>query len=301
MPTILITGANGFLGKNLTNFLCSKLNYDIYGLIRKKNSNEGFSIKENLKIIDFDDKFSNLFSIVEDINPDIIIHTATYFHAEHTPQDILPMINGTYSFGNYLLESLTKKGSKFFFINTGTSWQHFNNSESYRATCLHSAHKEAFEKLLEYYSDVYGFGYTTLKLFDTYGPNDKRKKIVNILIDEIAKNNQVDLSPGEQLIDLVHIFDICEAYEKIINMYLDGVKIDSSYGLSSGEEIPLKEIASIIINNLDPNYKKLNWGARSYRDREVMFNWRKNMNLIPGWSPKIPLKSGLIDVIKSRI
>ena len=302
MATILITGANGFLGSNLYQYLSLDTNLLVYGLVRK-NSFPGSSLdrlEKSPNLITFNEDLRELIPLIGNINPDIVIHTATYFHAEHFTDDIYPMIDGVYTFGNFVLESLAKIQKKLLFINTGSSWQHYDNSPYYRATCLHSAHKEAFEKLLEYYSDAFNIKYTTLKLFDTYGPNDKRKKIVNILIDQILKDCPIDLSYGEQLIDLVHINDVCKAYHLIIDMYLNDISFNHSYAISSGHEISLKEISLTIGSIINPGYDKFNWGARPYRKREVMKNWRNNLNLIPNWVPDVTLYDGLNNLINKK-
>ena len=36
----------------------------------------------------------------------------------------------------------------------------------------------------------------------------------------------------------------------------------------------------------------IEWGARPYRDREVMVPWTKGKT-VPGWAPHIPLERGL--------
>ncbi|CAM8373822.1 NAD-dependent epimerase/dehydratase family protein [Candidatus Methylopumilus planktonicus] len=302
MTTVLITGANGFLGSNLYQYLSLDTNLLVYGLVRK-NSFLGSSLdtlKKSSNLITFNEDLRELIPLIENIKPDIVIHTATYFHAEHSTDDIYPMIEGVYTFGNFVLESLAKIQKNLFFINTGSSWQHYENSTNYRAACLHSAHKEAFEKLLEYYSDAFNIKFTTLKLFDTYGPNDQRKKIVNILIDQILKDCPIDLSYGEQLIDLVHINDVCKAYHLIIDMYLNDISINHSYGISSGHEISLKEISLMISSIINPGYDKFNWGARPYRKREVKKNWRNNMNLIPNWYQDFTLYDGLHSLIDKK-
>lgn len=288
MTKILITGANGFLGKNLLNFLSSNVNFDVYGIVRK--SNNILNINNNIFLLD--DNFENLPLIINEICPDIVIHTATYFHAEHKVTDIVPIIQSIHIYGNLLLDALKNSQKKIFFINTGTSWQHFNNSPNYNPVCLHSAHKEAFEKIIEFYSAAYDIKYVTVKLFDTYGPNDERNKIINLLIKGFKQKKPLDLSPGNQLMDIVHINDVCDAYQKIINLIITNQSIEKSYGVSSGEEISLKDIVNII-QQIAGHSIVLNWGARKYRDREVMYNWRNSMLSVPGWLPSIELKDGL--------
>ena len=50
----------------------------------------------------------------------------------------------------------------------------------------------------------------SLKIFDTYGKNDNRKKILNLLLKSYKNQTTLKLSPCKQEVDLVNILDICE-------------------------------------------------------------------------------------------
>lgn len=65
---------------------------------------------------------------------------------------------------------------------------------------------------MQYYIEASGLRVITLKLFDTYGPDDPRPKLMN-LIQRMAMDNQpLAMSPGEQQIDLVHVEDVVRAF-----------------------------------------------------------------------------------------
>jgi dTDP-4-dehydrorhamnose reductase len=65
---IIITGADGYLGSNLKNFLGSK-GYEIHALT------EGGSKREKFYQVDVTDKES-VFKVIKSVNPEIIIHAA---------------------------------------------------------------------------------------------------------------------------------------------------------------------------------------------------------------------------------
>jgi len=52
----------------------------------------------------------------------------------------------------------------------------------------------------------------TLKLFDTYGPNDPRNNLSSLLRSAADARVPLAISPGEQLMDLVFVDDVVDAY-----------------------------------------------------------------------------------------
>lgn len=51
-----------------------------------------------------------------------------------------------------------------------------------------------------------------------YGENDKRPKLLNKLCQIAGTQQTLDISPGEQMLDLIHISDVCSAYLKLMNI-----------------------------------------------------------------------------------
>jgi nucleoside-diphosphate-sugar epimerase len=176
-------------------------------------------------------------------------------------------------------------------VNTGTSWQHYRN-EDYNPVCLYAATKQAFEDIIRYYSDALNIRAVTLKLFDTFGAGDTRPKLMN-LIKKIANDgSELQMSPGEQMIDLVYIDDVVDAFiasSRIIQSMEGGSQTE--FCVSSGHQLNVKQIVAVYEKVIG---KKINavFGGRPYRQREVMTLWTK-CKLVPGWSPKITLEEGI--------
>jgi nucleoside-diphosphate-sugar epimerase len=158
---------------------------------------------------------------------------------------------------------------------------------------LYAATKQAFEDIAKYYIETSKIKFVTLKLNDTFGPNDTRPKIFN-LWDKIAKTGEtLDMSPGDQIIDISYIDDIVAAYERLIEIFENG-EIDingKSFALYSDNRLTLKELACLYekITNRELN---INWGGRPYREREVMIPW-ENGEKIPGYRQNITVEEGI--------
>ncbi len=64
-----------------------------------------------------------------------------------------------------------------------------------------------------------------------------------------------------------------------------------TYVLDSDSSYTLRYLADIVRRVTDKDIV-VNWGARPYREREVMKVWRQGTRL-PGWQPKVPLEDGI--------
>ncbi len=291
----VITGASGFVGSNLARHLIQK-KWRVNILSRESTDISKVDLDlERVKLFRHDGSFASLKNCLGQIEKEsIVFHLASLFKSEHSALDLDSLIDSNIRFPSNLLEAMSFHGFNRL-INTGTSWQHFKCAD-YEPVNLYAATKQGFEDIIEYYVKAKKFSVVTLKLFDTYGPNDRRNKLVQLLIEAGINNRQLDLSPGEQFIDLVYIQDVLNAYEASANLILKSLDIShDKFFISSGRTCSIKQLVSILEMRLK---KKMlvSWGKRDYRDREVMLPCHPAI-LVPNWQPKTSLESGLSMVI----
>ena len=292
-----ITGGTGFIGSNLSKHLYSK-GWKVDFLVRDSSDlNMLVRRQEEYIFHKYDGSLSSIVKAMKDSKPDIVFHLASRFISEHKPLEVEELITSNIYFPSQLLEAMSEVGIKKI-INTGTSWQHYQNS-IYNPVNLYAATKEAFEKIIEFYVQSQNFQSFNLKLFDTYGKGDQRGKLISHVIYSIKNHMPLLLSPGEQMMNLVYIDDIVSAFEMAaLNLINEPKSLQRSFGVSSNETISIKNLIETIqdIMNLEG---KIDWGGKSYRQREVMTPWN-NFERIPGWKPKIGLIEGLTRVIKDQ-
>jgi nucleoside-diphosphate-sugar epimerase len=202
------------------------------------------------------------------------------------------LVHANLQLGTELLEFAVTCGVKWF-LNTGTFWQHFQDHD-YSPVNLYAATKESFETLARYYLETSLLNYATLELSDTYGPDDTRGKIIYLLLEHAGKQTSIDLSAGEQLLDLCFIDDVVNCYELLIRhleLSSPGSVRGSRYGTSASTRISLKGLVGAIeqVTGLSIH---ANWGALPYREREVMIPWTRSVR-VNGWSPDVNLEDGI--------
>lgn len=286
MGSVLITGASGFIGHHLWRRLLTR-GERVVLLVRASTDTAKLA---GATVAVFDGDTVALAETLRTHQVDTVFHIASRFQATHAPADVGALVDSNVRFGAQLLEAMAQAGVQNF-VTTGTSWQHFHSLE-YRAVCLYAATKQAFEDILKFYTDAAGIHAVNLKLFDTYGPGDDRKKLFWLLRNAARSGETLAMSGGEQLIDAVHIKDVLEAIQMASELLRSGtLKGYQEFAVSSQRALPLKELVAL--------YQKatglrlaVDWGARPYREREVMVPWSAGQP-IPGWTPRVDLETGL--------
>jgi nucleoside-diphosphate-sugar epimerase len=282
----LLTGASGFVGAALTRRLLAE-GWEVHLLLRASSSTEG--LPPQAQVHRHDGSTLQLIDIMRAAAPEVVFHLASLFLAVHKPEDVERLIHANLLFSTQLVEAMAACGVRQL-VNTGTSWEHYED-QAYNPVCLYAATKAAFTALLHYYVEVHQLRVITLKLFDTYGAGDTRPKVLNLLKRVANEGTSLGMSPGEQLVDLVYIDDVMDAFVLASAQLATQAAGIEEYGVSSGQPVPLKEIAALYAQ---VSGKPLNiaWGGRPYREREVMLPWHSYRS-VPGWRPKVGLAQGL--------
>ena len=286
----LLTGASGFIGAALARRLLQQ-GWQVDLVLRPDADAGAWPQDQPVPAVHrHDGSTAGLIKIVRTAAPEVVFHLASLFLAQHTADDVERLVQSNLLFGTQLAEAMAANGVRLL-VNTGTSWQHYQDGAE-RPVCLYAATKQAFLSLLRYYVECAGLRVLTLKLFDTYGPGDRRPKLLNVLKKAATSGAPLAMSPGEQLIDLVHIDDVVEAYLLAAARLQSGaVAAMEEYGVSSLAPLPLRELAALYASAAGLPLT-IEWGGRPYRPREVMVPWTQFQTL-PGWQPRVDLADGL--------
>jgi len=283
MDKIFITGANGFLGSNLVKYFLDA-GHEVIAAVRNG------SVHENLlglpcQIIKYDGSISSLQKYL-DVNT-TVIHTASFYVAEHKEEDVATLTTSNLQYGLNLLEAMRAGGSRKI-VNIGTAWQGYQENER-RPVNLYAATKQAFEDFVAYYCDAEGFSSISLRLNDTYGEKDERMKLIKLLINSGITQTTLNMSPGEQKINLSHISDVCNAIDTAVKKLPVENRLEV-YNLLNSDECSLKELVKIIEKELG-FVIPVNFGNRNYRNREVMLP----LNIKPFifFNPQVDLRDGI--------
>jgi nucleoside-diphosphate-sugar epimerase len=294
----LLTGITGFIGRNLANKLLNH-GWEIHAIIREESnlSNLG-NLKNNCSFHTHDGSIESMIGIHKKLKIDVVFHLASLYLANHKAEEVSELITSNIQFSTQLLEGMLEGGSKKI-INVGSYAQH-NDSEEFNPFNLYSSTKEAFQNILYFYHLAHGLSCLNLKLFDTYGLGDTRGKLINLITDSLLEGSNLELSPGDQLIDLSHVDDVVKHFLKA-EEYLSNLNEEPSWQVFfvSGERLTVKELV-INLEKIVGRKFRGSFGKRLYRDREIMnpvlsskeLPWEKKVH-------KISLKEGVSILMES--
>ncbi len=276
---ILLTGCTGFIGSNiLTKFQASN---KIYVILRYKKNNTRFYNK-NIKIINYKN-YNELNKKISKIKAELVIHTATHYAKVHNVKDIKEFSNSNILFGNIILENLKNMKTKKM-INFSTIWEDYNGIKNNYFN-LYSAYKNAFSRILSFYKKQNRkVKFYELMLSDTFGKNDKRFKIINVLKKNYKNNITTQIVSKNLYVNLLNVEDITNA-----------VRIIKKTNIKSGKYL--------IKNNLDVSINKIIQKFNKKSVRKIKVKWLSNnvikekslpYDKLKSWKP---IKSNIIDII----
>ncbi len=299
---VLLTGAFGFVGSHLARHLVGAGKR--VSIVERAGADDSAiaDLRGKVVVFPYRDRPDELFAFMAEAKPDVVVHLASLFIAEHKPVEIGPLITTNVLFGTVLLEAMALAGVRRL-VNTGTSWEHFQD-QAYNPVCLYAATKKAFDDIAEFYAQAHAVRRVTLKLFDTYGPGDRRPKLFKALRQAAARGEPLRMSAGEQLIDLVYIDDVVDAFARAIDLAAgppDNERPPSpaaaqagsglAFGVSAGRRLRLRDLVETF-GAVSGKRVPVEWGARPYRKREVMVPWTR-FAPVPGWAPQVSLEEGI--------
>ena len=287
--TILLTGANGYLGSQLLESLVIHDDYDL--VILKRSASDTTLINHllsKLRVYDIDSiSFDRIFSLEK---VDIIINTVCLYGKSN--ESTIEIINANLIFGIQLLEAALINNVKTF-INA--------DSMLPRNLNYYSLSKAQFSDWLYHFSEK--IQVVNVKIELMYGPKDSKNKFVSWLINEMVNKDQdILLTSGLQKRDFIFISDVVAAFNTILNN-ISGFPKWSQFEVGSNELTEIREFVLSLAQELEKRYKKdivsrLKFGEIEYRKGEVMVPTIDNTELVNlGWRSKVSIKDGILQII----
>ena len=296
---LLITGVTGFVGRNLIPLLIERFpSIRILSLNRNIEKAVTLFPYPQIKHVGSED-----FEALKQFNPHLVFHLATL----STPRDdseIIPELIGTnITYGVKLLSELRNCSNLRLFVNTGTFSEYRFGGEIINDAYLYAVTKSAFRTFLEYFSDLSGYNYINIIPYTIYGGEPTIKRLMDYLIESLDARTPIDMSEGKQVLDFLHIKDLCEFYLYIIQNEKEFCKIKRGeiFHIGTGIGTSIRKVSQII-EKVYHRKCNINWGGLPYRRRDIMraiapiFRNKKEIT----WEAKITLYEG-IKMMKENI
>ena len=284
--SVLITGATGFIGSHLVRRLVEQ-GAKVTVVVRPGSITSG--LPEGVERIVHDGTTTGLVEAVRRVRPAVAFHLAARYVGEHSPDDVVGLVQDNVTFSTQVFEALASAECRGV-VNAGTGWQHQTAAPDCPVN-LYAATKQAVQAILAFYAGATSLRSVTLKLFDTYGPGDRRPKLFSVLRRASEDGVPLQMSKGEQLVDLVYIDDVVTAFLVAAQRLTSSQAAPcESFSIPAARRFTLREVVEMY-RAVVPRPPEVVWGGRPYRSREVMVPWSGEP--LPGWRPEVALADGL--------
>ena len=283
---ILITGANGYVAKNLIMNLASKAKYKLTLLIRKGSNIEELLNYVNIKSIVFYDGNIDSLESLKQYKINLVFHLANYYPDSKRPAIPEKIISSNLTL---IVNIVSALGDKNFFkiINISSNAADYDSS-------LYGTTKLAAEKYL-----LENYNCNTYRLHDTYGENDPRPKLINQLINYSSTGKILEMKgePNKPL-HLAYIKDVVSAFISII----ENSELSGNY--NTIRSCPIKHIFSetMTLKEVVENFNKI-----SRKKVNVLWRTHQKIQFLPlkgpgelprDWRPRYNLNMGLTEMLK---
>ena len=285
---ILITGSTGFIGSHIVNLLLEK-NIYIYDILREKNKNSKYikKLKKNKNYFPiFYKKFKELEEKLKKIKINTVINCATYYSTKNDIKTIENLIQTNIIFCSVILETLKKKIKKF--INFG-SMMEYSSGNYFSPKNFYAITKFSFQKIEEFYKKYNPkIKFYDLKLYETYGDNDKREKIIPTIIQKYLQNKNIKIISKNLIMNFVHIESLMLAIEMIISNKVQ----EGEYCIKNKKFTKIQKVIDSLNNKLKKKIKV------KYLTSEKFSNNKKKLKNLPYWSDKKNIENFLLNKLQ---
>lgn len=216
MKSVVITGANGFIGDALTKKLLKQgvkvigIGNDSDALNKYKSYGEFTPIKAEFT------EYEDLDKIIDCEEVDVFYHLAWAGGFTTAIKDYkLQMSNAGYT-GDAVVLANKINAKRFVYANTYNQYEilNFLESETFepRYTCIYSTGKTAGSLISRTLAYNMGMEYVGALIPMPYGENNYSKQLVNVVISSLINGVAPKLVEGNNYYDLVYIEDIADAF-----------------------------------------------------------------------------------------
>lgn len=267
---VLITGATGFIGSHLCDFLV-KEGHLVFATHRSLSSFDRCkAFNEKVVWINLDSNESD--EKLKNIELDLFVHAAWAGVGAKEREDWelqLSNFNLSRSMIDLAIRCNVKKivclGSQAEYgkRNSKTTENHAPApEEAYGAVkLLTMAYLKtiAFKENIEWY---------WLRVFSIIGENENNSWLLSHVAERLLRDEHVDLTEGKQIYDYLYIYDFVDAFSKII--YCQD-NFSGIYNICSGKPTQIKRLLQMIAKKLNKPQSLLKFGTLPYRPNQNMY------------------------------
>jgi len=290
MPTnksILITGADGFIGSHLTEFLAGK-GHKIRALSYYNSFNywgwlEDVSCKDEIEVVSGDIRDPEFCrKLTKDV--DIVFHLAALIaipYSYSAPNSYIDTnVKGTFNICQAAMESGVQR-----IIHTSTSevygtaqYVPIDEKHPLQPQSPYSASKIGADAIALSFFNSFNLPLTIARPFNTYGPRQSARAVIPTIITQIAKGHKkIDLGDVTPTRDFTFVKDTCRGLSEISE---SDRALGETINIGSNFEISIEDVFKLIKSIMNSDAEVLRDDKRLRPEKSEVFRlWCDNSKL----------------------
>jgi len=290
---VLVTGATGFIGRNVLAPLKS-LGYEVHAVYSS-------SYIENIQGVNWHqanllDK-NNISRLLAKMQPEYLLHLAWYAEPGKFWNSI-ENYRWLESSISLLLEFHRNGGQRVVMAGTCAEYDWKSGLCSEFTTpripaTPYGICKNALQEILSSYSNQFALSSAWGRIFFMYGPGEHRKRLVASIVSSLLKNEPALCTHGTQIRDFLHVEDVANAFVNLLNSDVQG-----PVNIASGQPVAIHELIEVIGNQLGAKHL-IHLGAIMAQQDEPPLLVGDNLRLVKevGWVQRYKIETGIKETI----
>jgi nucleoside-diphosphate-sugar epimerase len=290
---VAVTGAGGFVGAAVTRRLAA-LDHETVAIVRSAAPRlDGVDVD----VVRLDLESEGAAGRVADLGADVCIHAAAA-GAVTASRDVELLLRANALVPWRLANALAATGTRLVSLGSSSEYGPSEGPMSERQAAApddpYGASKLAGAALIRA-SSVEA---VHLRLFSVYGPGEDPARLIPSLVEAALAGRTLELSPGEQVRDFVHVEDVVDA---IVAAAFAPSLPEPVLNVGTGVQTTVRDAAAAVARAAGVDGSCFRFGAKPYRDaaRERL-SWRADTALVEqtlGWRASRTLEQGLADTV----
>lgn len=307
---ILITGADGFIGSHLTEYLVSTghhirafvyyNSFNSYGWLDSLPMN----VKSKIEFFSGDIRDPNgVREAMKGI--DTVFHLAALIaipFSYHSPDSYIDTnVKGTL---NIIQAARDNQVSRVLVTSTS---EVYGTAQFVPITELHpkqsqspySASKIGADAIADSFYRSFDLPLTIVRPFNTFGPRQSARAVIPTIISQLLNGaEEIKLGDITPTRDLLFVKDTVDGFLKIAEC---DKLIGHEVNIATQTEISVGDLAQLLINQINPNAKIVSDSIRLRPEKSEVFRLfgsNEKLKLFTDWEQKYSLEEGLVETVK---
>ena len=294
MKKVIVTGANGFVGKNVCRFL-SSAGVEVIAVIKDENEYiDEIKDLDKLRIVYCDlEHIADLEKIISDRDADVFYHFAWVGSAGPLRADCDVQINNI----RYTCEAVKLCSAlnikRFVFASSIMEYEIMklmDSSSRPSGNTLYSSAKLSADFMARTVASSFGVDYIRAVISNIYGPGETSPRLINSSIRKMLSGERCSFSPGEQMYDFIYVDDAAKTF---VALGEKGIT-DKTYYIGSKNPRPLKEFLIEMKDCVNPD---LELGLGDFTFNGISLSYEEfDINAVSedtGFVPEVSFSEGI--------